>query len=190
MTLRSDRNICRWQKPEAHVVKVNWHVVVDLKAKRVGIRVIARDSGGEILMTLYARMKYLLEPNITEALALRRATEVCDELSFTNVIFEGDAQAVIRAFNERRESWAWNGKLYEDIRRTIYLHALWKVRFMFREATVVAHKLAKHALLVETKQIWMEKGLDCILNVVLMDKHCMDSIQRIKCLVVDFKKKI
>lgn len=84
-------------------------------------------------------MKFMLQPIILEALALRRVMEFCLELSFTRVVFERDAQAVIEANNNGEENWTWHGKLIDDNRRLPIGRPQLRVQFTYKEANEVAH---------------------------------------------------
>lgn len=50
----------RWQKPGQYVVKINWDATMDVKKKKVGFGIIARDFEGEVMASLCARYNYLL----------------------------------------------------------------------------------------------------------------------------------
>lgn len=88
------RQKTRWTKLEGLAVKVNWDAAVNIEAKKVGARVIRRDSQGDIMACLYTSADLTLKPVETEAFALRRMMEFCLELGVQDAVFEGDALLV------------------------------------------------------------------------------------------------
>lgn len=107
-TSGTTRSFSRWHNPGERVVKVNWDATVETKAKRVGIGAIVGDLEGAILVIICAKIDSFFQHSMAKTIAVRRAIELCVELSFSSVISEGDAQAVIKVFNSREKCWTWN----------------------------------------------------------------------------------
>ncbi|XP_042958198.1 uncharacterized protein LOC122293794 [Carya illinoinensis] len=128
------RKGCRWKAPVGDFIKVNWDAGMSVKDGRVGTGVVIRDGNGEVL----------------------RAMKLCAKLNFENVIFEGDALAVVKAINGERESWEWYGQLVEDMKGVLKNRKRWSVQHVFKEGNQVAHHLFKVSLSFIEEQIWME----------------------------------
>lgn len=78
-------------------MNANWDVDVGVKSMTIGLGVIITDAAGEVQVSLACTIKANLQPIIAEARALRRAMELCAYLGFSNVIFEGDCQEIVKA---------------------------------------------------------------------------------------------
>lgn len=104
------RGEIRWEKLVGIAIKVNWDAAVEIYLKRVGLGVAIHDSCGEVLVCLCSIVNFVQKPSMAETLALRRATTLCVELGFSNVILEGDSQVVVKAgkWNGRDMSRLWN----------------------------------------------------------------------------------
>ncbi|XP_041009471.1 probable inactive receptor kinase At5g53320 [Juglans microcarpa x Juglans regia] len=80
---------------------------------------------------------------IVEAIALIRTIEVCREMGFNKVVFEGDALIVINAVKEDVACWAWYGQVVEDVKSSLKELLHWEIQFVRREGNMIAHSLAK-----------------------------------------------
>lgn len=105
------------------------------KSMTTGLGVIIRDAACEVQVSLAcSTIKANLQPVIAEARALRRAMELCADLGFSNVIFEGDSfQEIVKAFNAQQDSWTAVSPFLYDIKRMLQIRVGWKVSFNFRE---------------------------------------------------------
>lgn len=101
------------------MVKVNWDAGLDVQAKRMGVGIYIRDEASEVLVSVYDVKERVDNHALAESMALWKALEICSELSFSRVSFEGDAAAVINAISKEAEDQFWMGHIIEDIKRVI-----------------------------------------------------------------------
>ncbi|XP_040992691.1 uncharacterized protein LOC121239502 [Juglans microcarpa x Juglans regia] len=156
------------------VVKANWDVAVDVRNKNVGIRVAIRDSNGEVVACLCSCFVNISNPSVAEAMGLRRAAFLCTELELSDMILEGDSKLVVNATISGEEIGAEYGSIIEDVRRVINGRLNWGIRFIYREANCIAHKLTKLAINSSDERVWLEDSLIEIKNDILMEKYCND----------------
>ncbi|XP_035547261.1 uncharacterized protein LOC118348858 [Juglans regia] len=161
-----------WQKPEELSVKVNFDAALDLNKKLMGAGVVIRDWRGDVLVSLCAQFKHVSSPFIAECKALGRAVELCKELGFYNVWFEGDAKRVVDGVNKEEEDESWEGQAVGDLQKELRGCRGWKLTFTHRECNEVAHCLAKIGLSIEMERVWMECVPPEIVPKVVNDKHC------------------
>lgn len=69
----------------------------------MGAGIILRDEDGEVLASLCMSKMNVSHPILAEIYALWRAMEFCLELNMKNIVFEEDAQIVIRDVNSKEE---------------------------------------------------------------------------------------
>ncbi|XP_042956923.1 uncharacterized protein LOC122292545 [Carya illinoinensis] len=93
----------KWTKPDAQWVKANWDASISAAMKKVGMGMVIWDEEGEIMAYLCTAVDCLQDPTIGEALALRRAMLLCEELGFLKVILEGDSQVIVKAINRKED---------------------------------------------------------------------------------------
>jgi exonuclease III len=86
-----------WQKPPEGIIKVNWDAAVDGGRKMIGMGAIVRDSEGKVLAMMCDTMILVQDPILAEALAARRAIELCLLLGIRKIILEGDSLQVVHA---------------------------------------------------------------------------------------------
>ncbi|KAG2675064.1 hypothetical protein I3760_13G167000 [Carya illinoinensis] len=149
-----------WKKPTAGNVKVNWDAALDQKRGIAGLEIVIRDEMGEVLTACCDQRLHVRLPAMAECLALWKALELCRDLGFCRVLFEGDAQVIIKAVNEENSDYPLYGSIG------------WKIQYVQRSSNGVAHRLAKEALHIDTEIIWMEDSPSCIAECIEKDKRC------------------
>ncbi|XP_042974720.1 uncharacterized protein LOC122306357 [Carya illinoinensis] len=102
--------------------------------------------------------KFSGNSDMVEAATLWRAMELVLELDVRMVVFEGDADRVIKGVTEVGDNYAWMEQQYANIRGRLLLRPDWSVSFIHREGNYVAHALAKRALSMEGEWCWIEDG--------------------------------
>lgn len=75
--------------------KINWDVVMDKGHGHIGIGIIVRDQEGIVLAAWSNTKDFLAEPSVVEAFAGFYAMEFSREMSFYDIIFEGDALQIV-----------------------------------------------------------------------------------------------
>ncbi|XP_035546588.1 uncharacterized protein LOC118348634 [Juglans regia] len=103
----------RWEKPRTGSVKANWDAAVDKKQRRVGLGVLIRDEDGKPLVAVEGQKDNVDHPAVAEAQALWKAMVICRDLRLEKVIFEGDAQVIVKAVNNASEDFSVYGSLTE-----------------------------------------------------------------------------
>ncbi|XP_040987702.1 uncharacterized protein LOC121235424 [Juglans microcarpa x Juglans regia] len=142
----------KWQKLEADFVKVNWNASLDLKSKRMGMRIMIRDEKGEAMVAVCDQRKYVQNPTMAECHALWKALELCNDLNIQKVLFEGDANGIVTTVNSEEEDLSSVDPLVEDMRSVFKNRPNWSLQFAYREKNIVAYTLVMEALkLVEVK---------------------------------------
>ncbi|KAF5472463.1 hypothetical protein F2P56_009180 [Juglans regia] len=175
MNGNTDKRLVKWEKPTKLAVKANWDATVDAHhMKRVGVGVVIRDSKGEMLACLCSKFDHNKNPIVAEALALRRDAILCAELGLSDVMLEGDSQLTFNATSSGEEIWAEYENIIEDIKKVMPERSNWCIKFVYREATNIAHKLAKLALTFYDEKEWIEEGPVEITNDMLKEKYCND----------------
>lgn len=120
-----------WVKPDASFVKVNWHASLDVKKRLMGMEIIIRDEEGKALLAVCGYRNMVQKPDIAECYALRKALEICRDLNFQKVIFEGDAKAIIMAVQSDEENISCHGPLINDIRHVLRNRCEWSIQFAY-----------------------------------------------------------
>ncbi|XP_042962354.1 uncharacterized protein LOC122296618 [Carya illinoinensis] len=161
---------CIW---ELEVPRVNWNASLDLRKKRMEVGIMIRDEEGEALGAICDQRQHVQTPVVAEGYALWKALELCNDLNIQKAIFEGDAKAVILAVLSTREDLSFGGSLIEDIQSVLANRSDWSIQFAYREKNNVAHSLAKEALRLEEKKVWIEEVPVCIAACLSKDKLCI-----------------
>ncbi|KAF5442911.1 hypothetical protein F2P56_035519 [Juglans regia] len=137
----------------------------------MGAGIVIWDEEGEVLVSLWMPKGNVCSPIVAEVHALWRAVELCTELRFTNVVFEGDALTIIDAINRSKESWVWYGQMIEDLKQFFTYTNRWKLQHVYREGNQVAHSLAKNAIDLGEEIVWIENYPDDVFSVLQFDRN-------------------
>ena len=91
-----------------------------------------------------------------EIYACRRAVEFAVECGFSELVLEGDNQALMDALRMRQGRSSWLGHILQDV--LLLLDGLWwvQVSFVKRSANNVAHVLARYAKDLVEDIVWIE----------------------------------
>ncbi|KAF5468871.1 hypothetical protein F2P56_012982 [Juglans regia] len=154
------------------VIKANWDGAVDKEGKKVGLGVVIRNEEGEIMAAVGEQKSFISDPAIAEVYALRKAMELCRDLNFGRVIFEGDVQVIVNVVNEEEEDLSSYGCVIEDAKKLLKGRSQWSVKFVNRKANEAAHYLAKEALSLCFENVWIEEAPVCIESILLKEKLC------------------
>ncbi|XP_035547284.1 uncharacterized protein LOC118348864 [Juglans regia] len=164
----------RWEKPRTGSVKANWDAAVDKKQRRVGLGVLIRDEDGKPLVAVEGQKDNVDHPVVAEAQALWKAMVICRDLRLEKVIFEGDAQVIVKAVNNASEDFSVYGSLTEGIKHLLKGRTNWTVQYTHRSNNAAAHTLAKESLHSQTELVWIEDIPDSIQRIVKRECHCIE----------------
>ena len=117
---------------------------------------IIRNDNGLVMAAFSQPIPLPTFVETVEVLAARSAVCLARELNLDQVIFEGDAEVIIKALNNGGFSSSSFGHIIRDIK--LLSSAFNKVSFSHtrRQGNRVAHGLARMACNFSTFQVWME----------------------------------
>ncbi|XP_075649675.1 uncharacterized protein LOC142620145 [Castanea sativa] len=159
----------RWKPPAAGELKANFDGAVFVDTGEAGIGVVIRNEIGEVMAALSEKIALLPSVEILELLAARRAAVFAVELGFQNVIFEGDAEGVIKVLSQRDAAQSSVGRLVKDFRSIASSLGTFSLSHIRRQGNNVAHALARRARFSFPLLVWMENVPPNILHCVLED---------------------
>lgn len=83
----------------------------------MGLGIVIRDCEGDLQAGLIAPREYVNLVFLAKCNALLRAMDMCQDLGFNLVEFEGDAKAVIDAIKSNSVDNSWLGQVIDDIQQ-------------------------------------------------------------------------
>ncbi|XP_041004068.1 uncharacterized protein LOC121249423 [Juglans microcarpa x Juglans regia] len=142
----------------------------------MGDGVVIRDSNSSVQAVLTFYKDHISSALQTKRMALLRAMELCSELGFNQICFEGDAKLVVDAVNTKQVDNSWLGQLTEDIQQIIKYNQACCLNFAYRSENKAAYTVAKLAIRNDKETIWLEEGPLEVLNIVQGDSFMYDII--------------
>ncbi|XP_041011325.1 uncharacterized protein LOC121255104 [Juglans microcarpa x Juglans regia] len=142
----------------------------------MGGGVVIRDSDGRVQAVLTFYKDHVSSALQAKSADLLEAMELCSELGFNQVCFEGDAKIVVDAVNSKRLDNSWLGQWTKDMQQIMKYNQAWRLNFAYRSANKAAHTAAKLAIRNVRETIWLEEGPLEVLTIVQEDLLMYDVI--------------
>ncbi|KAK3212260.1 hypothetical protein Dsin_016966 [Dipteronia sinensis] len=151
-----NRSTCRWIPPELDAYKANCDAVLDHGNGTMGIRVIIRNSGGQVLASCSLVSEGTLNVKVAKLMATLKCLKFGIECGLTLGNIETDEANVVK--------WLQND-CYLDSDFGLIISEILDLRdkmggvdfsFTRKVANNVANKLALHALRIHNDSYWME----------------------------------
>ncbi|XP_004305156.1 PREDICTED: putative ribonuclease H protein At1g65750-like [Fragaria vesca subsp. vesca] len=143
-----ERNCRLWKNTQQHVgqIKANVDAAFDSVLHCGGLDVAFRDSMGCLVGGCCVRVDFVHNAVMVEALVARLACQVALQLQFSPVVFESDCLKVVKDAQSGVSDLSGYGTLIADIQSLLISCPGSRFVHVYREANVLAHKLAKKAL--------------------------------------------
>lgn len=106
LTTNQENQTNSWQPSGVNHPKANWDAVVDNKQQSTEIGRIIRNNKGAVHASSCCNRPIKHQPATAEALALREAMTICNDLNQTRVSLEGDCKEVVNAVNSKEISFS------------------------------------------------------------------------------------
>jgi ribonuclease HI len=162
----------RWKTPPKGIMKLNWDAAIDRNKKLMGIGIVVRDFTGEVVATQCTTKAYVCNPVVAEAMALWTAVVLLGQLSFMDVILEGDCLEVVKAIQMETRNETRYGFTLEEAKEMLKGCRLWEISHVRRTANEVAHRVAKMAVSLHVNNLWLTTTPPCIRDIVLAERAC------------------
>lgn len=100
-----------WNKSPIGIFKINWEVDVDKGYGRIRIGIVVRDHKGVVLAARSTPKNILVDLVVVEALSTLCAVKFSKDMSFHDIILEGDALQIVHVVKAGNKNWSKFGHL-------------------------------------------------------------------------------
>ena len=138
----------RWDPPPRGWVMVNVDVIFH-KTNRMGLGIVIRDHKGDFLAACRQGIDRIINPELAEAIAFRRAILFASELSYNRAIVATDCLSLIRKLQSQDMDRSHTGIITQDIKKAAHVSS---VVFSFIHVSRCCNEVA-HVLARSTDQI-------------------------------------
>ncbi|XP_021833932.1 uncharacterized protein LOC110773715 [Prunus avium] len=160
----------KWSPPPVGKCKLNVDAAFIPETYVGGIVDVVRNDKGELMAAMALPLATATSPKYAEIMALHFGIKFARDAGFSSILIEFDSQGVVNAVKkDEEESWASNGHLIDDIKRSLQHFEDVTISFSPRGCNQVAHFLAKHALNCNTIVTWIEEVPFCLELIVKDD---------------------
>lgn len=165
----AERAKAKWKAPEAGVVKINLDAAINEEDDRVGLGWVARRSDGSVIKAASKTVWPFLGVERAEIDAFLWAVESGCQEGWQACVFEGDAKVVVDALNGGISRAGHHQVLIENILASSKVFREVSFVFCYREANLIAHRLARWSSSSVCSCVWPLGGPVWIADLVVSD---------------------
>ncbi|XP_042973060.1 uncharacterized protein LOC122304862 [Carya illinoinensis] len=162
--------VVRWHPPPMDFLKLNIDGATFNDQSIAGIGVVLRDHNGEVVVTCSKVEKEVSSVEFIDAIALLRGLQLCVQWGVPKIMLEIDCLILVNALNANFECLTDFEFILQDIRRLIDGFQEVKVVHVNRLGNLVAHRLARHAWLIDDICMWWDYCPSFVSQVIWLDK--------------------
>jgi ribonuclease HI len=159
----------QWKAHSLGLYKINWDAAIDMKNRRMGVGIIARDYQGLVVAAHSLTLHGYTDSLVAEAWAALHAVDLAKESGLLDIILEGDALQVVNEINLAIHFFSKIGHFTDDIRSVLHSLRSFRIIHVKREANSAAHVLAKTAVFYVRDSIWLEETPPPVSDIVLRE---------------------
>ncbi|XP_034219163.1 uncharacterized protein LOC117630568 [Prunus dulcis] len=148
----------KWSPPPVGKYKLNVYAAFIPEIGVGGIGAVVRNDKGEVMAAMTFPLAVATSPKHAEIMALHFGMKFARDASFSSFLIESNSQGVVNDIKkDEEESWASDGHLIDDIKRSLQHFEDVTISFSPRGCNQVAHSLARHAFNCNTMVTWIEE---------------------------------
>ncbi|CAI9756749.1 unnamed protein product [Fraxinus pennsylvanica] len=161
----------KWTPPDLNFLKLNVDGATFQELEKARIGAVLRDSFGKVIMAMSKIEIRVEESEAIELLAIFRGLQLCVNMGIQNLLVESDSKLVVEALQIERMLNSSLGVLYQEVKHLATQFVNCKYSHIYRECNMVAHKLARHAKLVDDICVWLDSIPDCVSQAIWLDNR-------------------
>ncbi|MFQ6650529.1 hypothetical protein Gotur_022916 [Gossypium turneri] len=138
--------IRKWKYLPGQFLKINFDAAYDGDLNQSVAGIVARDSGGNVLLSLTKVHNQVASAFTTEAIACRTAIQIGIDMQWSNIIIEGDALSIIKKCKIKSQDKSMIGTYIHDIHQLLAKSNNISFEYIPREGNSLAHTLAAETL--------------------------------------------
>ena len=128
-----------------------------------------RDANDRVLAGARHLFPQVVDPEVAEIMACKRALRVAADINVQKVHLELDCQSLVHVLKQPEKNLSVMGPWLEEIKTMLRSFEDFRVSWVRRSANVAAHKLAKVGVGEELCKVWLMVPPNFVLLVVSMD---------------------
>jgi hypothetical protein len=136
-------NTQKWTPPPPGEIMVNVDAALFPEQRRCAVGAVFRDHLGQCIVAVSEPIPGFHDPEMAEALALRRAMQIASDRAFHNVIFVSDCLSLVQRSLSAERDRSMVGVVVSDIKRLLRGFASAAIKHTKRSCNEAAHILAR-----------------------------------------------
>ncbi|KAK9936175.1 hypothetical protein M0R45_013032 [Rubus argutus] len=165
------RTHAHWDPPPIGRLKINLDGAYRAVTASGGIGVVVRNDVGQCLATLQRSLLFLSSAFHAEAEACRAALLIANAQGWDELLVETDCSILVAALTRPGEDYSDIGWIIGDCKDLINSFKSISIRHVYREANVVAHRLAHNASFSFVDELLFDE-IPSIIEDALVEDFC------------------
>jgi hypothetical protein len=149
-----ERPLCTWHGPTGDSIKINIDGAINGQDIVAGSGGVARDSSRRFRGAWCKAYPGIVDPLISEALALRDAVLFARARSFSHISVETDCSELVRLWENKRTDRSVIAPILEEVSILSLDLQVFSISFAGRSANKSAHECARYACLHNMSEEW------------------------------------
>ncbi|KAF5475513.1 hypothetical protein F2P56_007313 [Juglans regia] len=143
-----------WQPPPSGQLKLNFDGAIFYQELKSGVGAVLRDDKGSMIMAMSRLEEGILLVEDVEAIAALRALQFISHLGISHLILEGDSLIVVEAIQSTSIVEFSYSPTIREIKLLLSQFQSYDILHVGRQGNGIAHKMARHARVVENTLQW------------------------------------
>ncbi|XP_061993509.1 uncharacterized protein LOC133711395 [Rosa rugosa] len=156
-----------WEAPENGWLKCNSDGSHLAAANRGDVGAVIRNHDGTFKAATMKQLDQVVSPFHAELIALYEGVKLAQTLQFDKVEFETDCLLLVHALEQEDTDCSNLGFMLEEVKELMRGHVHYMIRYVPRDANMVAHRIASHSLCNSDSQTWLIIAPEFIWDVIL-----------------------
>ncbi|KAL4302611.1 hypothetical protein GQ457_10G021430 [Hibiscus cannabinus] len=163
-----------WIPPPGNLIKVNFDATFDNNSFSSSSGIVFRNNEGLLMAAAVFPHSYVPNSCAAEAQACLDAVSLAHELSFHNIIIEGDSLTVIKKLNSASIDRSLISMSISDVKHLSEGFESVTFKFVNRDCNAAAHQAALLGRNCSSFLIWIEEAPTTIEEIVRKDRRWVD----------------
>uniref|UniRef100_A0A803NG60 RNase H type-1 domain-containing protein n=1 Tax=Cannabis sativa TaxID=3483 RepID=A0A803NG60_CANSA len=164
-----ERMTQKWEQPPGGCFVVNVDAGFSLQGDGAATGVVLRDGAGAVRFAAATVVRYASSPLVAELLAIRDGITAAIQRRVSLFEVRSDCLQAVRLINGAEVGCRQEDGLIVEIQSLLQHRSVTGVRFVYREANVVAHILANYTLSNKVSAMWIGVSPPCARQAIERD---------------------
>ena len=165
----SEYSVPKWIPPPDGWLMINVDAATFKNPPRMGVGLVVRDHRGDFIAACCQLIQRFDDPELAEAIAIRRAVSFSSEYNLQQVVVASDCLGVIKKIKSKVYDRSNVGVIVQDVKNLICENPSVTLTYVSKGCNKAAHVLAKQADVFKDV-VWFNESPEIIRNIICNER--------------------